>query len=77
MVIYFGAPRGGSGKESIEKYRVIVPRVVGSDLLDDKRTERAFASRVRVRDQQQHRLPDDYQKAGALVFQFLMVRGRV
>jgi len=77
LVLYFWAWPGDSGKESSEKYRVIAPRVVGFDLLDHKRTEHGFASRVRVRDQQQNQLPDDCPRARALVFQFLMARDRV
>ena len=49
MVLHFCACPGDSGRESIEKYRVIALRVVGSDLLDRKRIERAFASRDRVK----------------------------
>jgi hypothetical protein len=49
MVLHFCACLGDSGRESIEKYRAIVLRAVGSDLLDHKRIERAFASRARVK----------------------------
>src|SRR5215475_6517789 len=77
LVPYFWALPEDSGKESNEKYRVIAPCVVGSDLLDHKRTEHAFASRVRVRDQQQNQFPDDCPQARALIFQFLMERDRV
>ena len=49
MVLYFEACLGDIGRESSEKSRVIVPRVFGSDLLDHKRIEHAFSSRVRVK----------------------------
>jgi hypothetical protein len=71
-VLYFWACPGDIGRESNEKYRVIAPRVVGSDLLDRKQTEHAFASRVRVKGQYQHQLPDDCPRTGALVCQSLM-----
>jgi hypothetical protein len=76
MVLYFEACLGDSGRESSEKYRVIVPRVFGSDLLDYKRIEHAFASRVRVRGQYQRQHSDDCPRAGALVCQFLMAPDR-
>jgi hypothetical protein len=76
MVLYFETCLGDSGRESSEKYRVIVPPVFGSDLLDDKRIERAFALRVRVRGQYQRQHPDDCPRAGALVCQVLMAPGR-
>jgi hypothetical protein len=71
MGLYFGACRGDSGKESSEKYRVIAPRVVDSDLLDHRRIEHVFASRVRVRGQYQRQHSDDCPLAGTLVSQFL------
>src|SRR5258705_11481921 len=76
-VLYFWTPRGDTGRESSEKYRANGQRVAGSDSLVHKRTEHAFASRVRVRDQQQHQLPDDCQQARALVFRFRMAPDRV
>src|SRR5262245_1852299 len=72
MVLYFWAPRGDTGRESSEKYRVNGPRVVGSDSLDHKRTECAFASRVRVRGRYQSQHPDGCPRIEALVGQFLM-----
>src|SRR6266481_6248572 len=57
MVLYFWAYFEESGRESSEKCRVIALRVVGSDLLDHKRIEHAFASRVRGRGQYQRHLP--------------------
>ena len=59
ILLYFEACLGDSGRESSEKYRVIVPRVFGSDLLDYKRIEHAFASRVRVRGHYQRQHSDD------------------
>jgi hypothetical protein len=76
IVLYFEACLGDSGRESSEKYRVIVPRVFDSDLLDHKRIEHAFASRVRVRDHYQCQHSDDCPRAGALVCQFLMAPDR-
>jgi hypothetical protein len=64
MVLIFVACLGDSGRESSEKYRVIVPRVVGSDLLDHKRIEHAVASRVRVKGQYQRQHPDDCPRQG-------------
>ena len=75
-VLYFWAYPADSGRELTEKYRVIAPRVAGSDLRDRKRIEHAFASRVRVRGQRQCHLPDDYTRKGTLVYQFLMAPGR-
>ena len=72
MVLYFEACLGDSGRESSEKYRVIVPRVFDSDLLDRKRIEHAAAARVRVRDQYPRQYSGDCPGAGALAYQFLL-----
>jgi uncharacterized membrane-anchored protein len=50
MVLYFWAYLVDNGKESSEKYQVIVPRAAGSDLPDRRRIEHAVASHVRVID---------------------------
>src|SRR5215510_901163 len=77
MGVYFGACRGDSARESSEKCQVIAPCVVGFDLLDHKRTEHAFGSRVRVRGQYQRKHPDDCPRTGALVCHFPMAPDRV
>ena len=72
IVLYFEACLGDSGRESSEKYRVIVPRAAGFDLLDHKRIEHAVASRVRVTGRYPRQPPDDCPRAEALVCQFVL-----
>ena len=72
MVLYFWAYLVDNGKESSEKYQVIVPRAAGSDLPDRRRIEHAVALHVRVTGYYPCQHSDDCPRAGVPVCRFLL-----